>query len=185
MLYRVYLLVGSNMGNREHIVAESGKRVAEYLLPSLPDALSQLRQLADDADISALMPMFVLSDVLETEPWGFQAETKFLNMAISVKTLLEPLQVLERCQQIESELGRVREEEGPRYDAEGRRIYHSRPIDIDLLYCEQAVAPGRWREVKMDHPRLQLPHPMLPQRDFARALMCNVIKKENNKLRGN
>ena len=43
------------------------------------------------------------------------------------------------------------------YDAEGRRIYHDRPIDIDiLLYGDETV----------DTPDLKIPHPLMKQRDF-------------------
>ena len=133
-------------------------------------------------EAAQLMPLYVLSDVAETEPWGFEAETKFLNMVLSVKTLKEPLEILDICQNIERVLGRDRAAEGPRYDNEGRRIYHSRLIDIDLLYCEEALGRGRWREIRMEHPRLQLPHPKLPERAFAQELLRNVIVKENHKF---
>ena len=126
--------------------------------------------------------ILALSTLYETEPWGFEAKTKFLNMVLSVKTLKEPLEILDICQNIERVLGRDRAAEGPRYDNEGRRIYHSRLIDIDLLYCEEALGFGRWREIRMEHPRLQLPHPKLPERAFAQELLRNVIVKENHKF---
>ena len=34
----------------------------------------------------------------------------------------------------------------------------------------------------MEHPRLQLPHPKLPERAFAQELLRNVIVKENHKF---
>ena len=195
MLNRVYLLLGSNMGNREALIADAAKLLANELLPSISAALEALRK--QDAlngaatasckegspeEAAQLMPLYVLSDVAETEPWGFEAETKFLNMVLSVKTLKEPLEILDICQNIERILGRDRAAEGPRYDNEGRRIYHSRLIDIDLLYCEEALGFGRWREIRMEHPRLQLPHPKLPERAFAQELLRNVIVKENHKF---
>ena len=43
------------------------------------------------------------------------------------------------------------------YDAEGRRIYHDRPIDIDILL---------YGDERIDLPDLQIPHPLMRQRDF-------------------
>ena len=51
-------------------------------------------------------------------------------------------------------MGRREREE---YDAGGCRIYHDRPIDIDiLLYGDETV----------DTPDLKIPHPLMKQRDF-------------------
>lgn len=48
------------------------------------------------------------SSVLESEAWGFEAEERFLNQVLVVATALPPEQLLERCLQIERQLGRVR-----------------------------------------------------------------------------
>ena len=45
----------------------------------------------------------------------------------------------------------------PQYDTEGRRIYSSRPIDIDiLLYGDETL----------NTPDLIIPHPRMKERDF-------------------
>ena len=67
------------------------------------------------------------SSVLESEAWGFEAEERFLNQVLVVATALPPEQLLERCLQIERQLGRVRRP-GPRYG--------SRTMDIDLLFYD-------------------------------------------------
>ena len=46
------------------------------------------------------------SSVLESEAWGFEAEERFLNQVLVVATALPPEQLLERCLQIERQLGR-------------------------------------------------------------------------------
>ena len=46
---------------------------------------------------------------------------------------------------------------GPEWDAEGRRIYHDRPIDIDILF---------WGCRRIRTKRLTIPHPLMAQRDF-------------------
>ena len=87
------------------------------------------------------------SSIIETEPWGFTSGNKFLNCAIFIETELLPRKVLEVTKQIERELGR-------RYKG---MAYRDRPIDIDiLLYDDETI----------DTPELQIPHPLMYERDF-------------------
>ena len=48
------------------------------------------------------------STVYESEPWGFDAPERFLNQVLVLDTPLDPEQLLDCCQQIEIEGGRVR-----------------------------------------------------------------------------
>ena len=66
----------------------------------------------------------------------------------------EGLMILEICKDIERRLGRTGE---PEYDAEGKRIYHSRPIDIDILLLG---------DNNIDCPELTVPHRFMYERDF-------------------
>lgn len=88
------------------------------------------------------------SSVLESEAWGFEAEERFLNQVLVVATALPPEQLLERCLQIERQLGRVRRP-GPRYG--------SRTMDIDLLFYDNRV---------VDSDRLTIPHPADRRKGF-------------------
>ena len=82
-IHKVYLGLGSNLGDRRQLIAEAirlvGERVGEVL-----------RQ----------------SSLIETEPWGFQSVNRFLNGVILCETLRTPRGVLRATQQIERELGR-------------------------------------------------------------------------------
>ena len=82
-MHNVYLGLGSNLGDREENIRKAisliGERVGEVL-----------RQ----------------SSLIETEPWGFQSENKFLNGVILVATRRTPRGVLRTTQKIERELGR-------------------------------------------------------------------------------
>ena len=97
-----------------------------------------------------------VSEIIETEPWGFKSEYKFLNCVarIEVSPEITPLGLLDICKSIEHILGR---EENAEYDPEGNRIYRSRPIDIDILF----YGLERIRE-----DRLVIPHPLMSERDF-------------------
>ena len=89
------------------------------------------------------------SDIIETEPWGFDSSNSFLNMVVKVETHLQPLEVLHATQNIEHLLGRTEK------TVNGQ--YKDRVIDIDLLLYDDIV---------MNTPELTLPHPRMYQRSF-------------------
>lgn len=96
------------------------------------------------------------SKVYQTEPWGFEAEQDFYNMALVVDTDLQPNQVLSAALDIEAELGRVRNGQG----------YQSRPMDIDIILYDHQV---------IDTSTLQVPHPRMQQRQFVLKPLCDIL----------
>ena len=95
------------------------------------------------------------SAVYQSEPWGFNAEQMFLNQAVMAETKLEPHAVLERCLQIESELGRIRSGNG----------YEPRTIDIDIIFFGSQI---------ISQPDLQVPHPLMHRRNFVLQPLCEI-----------
>ena len=136
----LYLSLGSNQGERAQ---------------NIENAVSLL-------NVELRTPYKSISSLLETEPWGFESDEKFLNAAVHYQLRLkkgynpeaEGLMILEICKDIERRLGRTGE---PEYDAEGKRIYHSRPIDIDILLLG---------DNNIDCPELTVPHRLMYERDF-------------------
>ncbi|NCB98368.1 MAG: 2-amino-4-hydroxy-6-hydroxymethyldihydropteridine diphosphokinase [Bacteroidia bacterium] len=122
----VLLLLGSNKGDR---------------LNFLNLALDRIDQ------ISLKTP--VVSHIYESEPWGFDSKTWFLNMAVSIQTDLSPETLLDKLLEIESDLGRKRDPQ-----AKG---YESREIDIDIIIFGEIVLEGE---------RLVIPHPRAHLRKF-------------------
>lgn len=155
---RVYLLLGSNMGDRQAMLDSANLELIDALLP-------------DYLEVASLGDAVNTSQVLETEPWGFDAPQKFLNQSFCCLTEMEPRQVLEVCQRIETELGRVRT--APRFNEAGERIYESRVIDIDILAFERENG-GAWEAVEVNEEDLVIPHLQLESRDFARKLYDEV-----------
>lgn len=104
---QVYLSVGSNMGDKETHIRE---------------AVESLRQDNKICDVA-------VSDLIETEPYGFTEQENFLNGAVSLKTLYSPYELLERIHEIEKEGKRERKVHwGPR------------TIDLDiLLYGDEII----------------------------------------------
>ena len=113
-------------------------------------------------NIELKTPYKAISSLLETEPWGFESEQKFLNAAVHYELQLkegynpeaEALMILEICKDIERRLGR---KEGVEYNEAGERVYHNRPIDIDILL---------FGDHKIDCPELTIPHKLMYERDF-------------------
>jgi 2-amino-4-hydroxy-6-hydroxymethyldihydropteridine diphosphokinase len=114
-----YIGLGSNLGDREETI----RRAVELL---------------GAARVSTL---------IETEPWGYADQPRFLNAVAELETDEPPRALLTRLLEIERELGRTRE--GPRYGP--------RTIDLDLLL---------YGDDRLDEPGLGLPHPRLHERAF-------------------
>lgn len=89
-----------------------------------------------------------------TEPWGKTDQDWFVNACIAVATQLSARGLLGRCQEIESQMGRVPTEQwGPRI------------IDVDLLVYRDAVVRD---------PDLVLPHPHIGERAFVLAPLMDI-----------
>jgi 2-amino-4-hydroxy-6-hydroxymethyldihydropteridine diphosphokinase len=83
------------------------------------------------------------SPIYETEPVGCEpGATTFLNAVIEFSYDGDPLQLFAQVREIEVGLGRPAEH--------SRNV--SRPIDIDLLYCGDAVIATE--ELTIPHPRI-------------------------------
>ena len=81
--HRVYLGLGSNLGNRKAILNEA----ISFIQSRVGEVVKQ-------------------SSFLETEPWGFESPNKFLNACICVSTQYEPYEILRTTQAIEKDMGR-------------------------------------------------------------------------------
>ncbi|MDA3817347.1 MAG: 2-amino-4-hydroxy-6-hydroxymethyldihydropteridine diphosphokinase [Prolixibacteraceae bacterium] len=124
-MIKAFLSLGSNVGDRHKFLS----RAIRYINVGIGHIID-------------------LSGVYETEAWGFDTEEKFLNMAVEIMTDYSPAEMLQKCHEIETKLGRERS------DNEG---YVSRPIDVDiLLYANEII----------DTPELTIPHKHLHERRF-------------------
>ena len=91
-----------------------------------------------------------VSSIVESEPWGFESENRFMNLGVSFNSDIEPQEMLDRIHDIERSLGSASHR-----DADGG--YIDRLVDIDIVAIDDLV---------IDTPTLQVPHPHLPERDF-------------------
>ncbi|MBB6498169.1 2-amino-4-hydroxy-6-hydroxymethyldihydropteridine diphosphokinase [Pedobacter cryoconitis] len=81
----VYLLLGSNLGEREKLIQEAILRIGNQ--------------------IGTIVSR---SGVYETAAWGKEDQPSFLNVAVGVETKMTADEVLDNVLKIEEELGRVR-----------------------------------------------------------------------------
>ena len=139
----VYFSLGTNQGDRRAQIDEALRRL----------------------DKAVGRPREALSSIIESKAWGFEG-ADFLNCVVCYRTARRPETLLRICKRIEHAMGR---RETLEYDAEGRRIYHDRPIDIDiLLYGDERV----------DTPELQIPHPQMRQREFIMRPLEEIISQK-------
>ena len=129
---KVYLGLGTNLGDRKR---------------NLLAATEQIK-----AKIGNVVKS---SSVYETAPWGFEADTDFLNMVVEVETKLAPSDVLKMILAIESHLGRERTQDR----------YSSRIIDIDILFYDDLI---------LEEKSLKIPHRLIHERRFVLAPLNEI-----------
>lgn len=113
MTKRVYLSLGTNLGNKK----ENLTRAIEALSLALGKCVTQ-------------------SSFIETEPWGFESNNSFLNCTAAFDTDIAPLELLDTTERIERMLGRTQKSQGGNYH--DRLI----DIDI-LLYGDNIIESDR------------------------------------------
>ena len=119
----VYIQLGSNIGIRESFIAKSKQQIEKNI-----------------------GKIILESSVIETNPWGNEKQNNFLNCVIKIKTPLNASRILEKSQEIEDNLGRVRKEK-----------WGERTIDIDILFYNTEI---------INTKQLNIPHPLIHKRGF-------------------
>ena len=177
---KVYLGLGTNLGHREANI----RRAVELIGQRVGQVVRQ-------------------SSLIETEPWGFHSEHKFLNAVILCETDKTPREVLRLTQQIERDRGRrkaIGAIEGQAIEGQAirgqakaiggqspsatcrtdgtvpMRRYSDRPIDIDILL---------YGDVTIDEPDLKIPHPLMHERDFVMIPLREIDDNDNDNVNDN
>jgi 2-amino-4-hydroxy-6-hydroxymethyldihydropteridine diphosphokinase len=128
----VYLLTGSNLGDRGLYL----QKAIEYIW----------------RDIA---PVIKTSSIFKTQSWGKTDAPDYLNQVIFLQTDMPARTILNKILNIETELGRKREEKwGPR------------TIDIDILFYGSAI---------INEEGLHIPHPELHKRRFTLEPLNELI----------
>ena len=83
----IYLLLGSNIGNRLEYLREAENLLIQHNIHIIDE-----------------------SSIYETEPWGNKNQGWFLNIVLEVKTSFSEKELLKEIQTIENHIGRIRKE---------------------------------------------------------------------------
>ena len=126
MTHKLYLALGSNLGNREE---------------NLRRALALI-----DERVGSV---YRVSSPMETDPVGFSSTNKFINLVCLVHTMMSPMSCLRETQKIEQELGRTQKSTC----TDGALQHFDRTIDIDLLTYDDITVSTP--ELTLPHPRMQ------------------------------
>jgi len=145
-----FLAIGSNLGNKEKNIC-----LAKYKL------------LSND------VKLIKSSSNYETLSWPNKKKPKFINTVIKISTILSPMALMQKCLNIESDLGRKRSKKN-----------EPRICDIDIIDYDQKILKGN------NNKKLILPHPEMHKRNFvllplyeiARSWIHPVKKKKIDKL---
>ena len=138
-----YIGIGSNLGTSEKNCIE---------------AIEKIYRTKDIKIISR-------SSFYQTEPIGEVQQDWFVNSAIKIKTNLSPTHLLSALLNIESVMGRTREEKwGPRL------------IDLDLLFYGNLIL-GK-KDLTLPHPEIQKrKFVLIPMSEIAENLVHPTLKK--------
>ncbi|MEE8484476.1 MAG: 2-amino-4-hydroxy-6-hydroxymethyldihydropteridine diphosphokinase [Nitrospinota bacterium] len=129
---RVFISIGSNEGEKHLNVCGA------------IDALGLL----DVTEIKSV------SSLYRTEPCGHVSDSWFINCVVELKTMLPPLELLDRVEEIEVNLGR-----------KNKRGNEPRSVDLDIvLYGDLIVR----------FPRLCVPHPRMAKRRFVLEPLAEI-----------
>ena len=173
------LLIGGNQGDRHALINEATALIQERI-----------------------GTVALVSGIYETEPWGnFEIENsklkieKFLNRALLVETPLPAFEVLREALAIEASLGRHRPTSdtsitsnssttsytshtsytSPTSNTSPPRKYHSRPMDIDLIFYNEEI---------IDTEELTIPHPRAHLRRFVLEPLAEIIPDYRHPILG-
>jgi 2-amino-4-hydroxy-6-hydroxymethyldihydropteridine diphosphokinase len=87
----VYLILGSNLGNRQMFLHKADRLLQEQAGATLER-----------------------SSIYETKPWGFNSKDFFLNQVVKIETSYSPSELLKIIKEIEIKLGRTKKDK--KYD---------------------------------------------------------------------
>ncbi|WP_234968888.1 2-amino-4-hydroxy-6-hydroxymethyldihydropteridine diphosphokinase [Thiomicrospira sp. ALE5] len=121
---QVYIGLGSNLGDSEQVLQRACWAIAQW--PSVRN----LR----------------MSNWYRSRPQGPQDQPDYVNGACCFTTHLAPRTLLAALQQLEMDLGKIKQ-----------RHWGERLVDLDVICYGQLI---------LNTPELTLPHPMASQRDF-------------------
>jgi 2-amino-4-hydroxy-6-hydroxymethyldihydropteridine diphosphokinase len=139
-MIKTYLLLGSNMGNREAFLSK---------------ALTEI-----DTKIGKIIKK---SKTYQTEPWGEKEQEDFLNIAVEIETKLKPKKILEKIHEIEKLLDREETYKwGPREIDIDILFYGEEMIsEVDLTIPHPFIHERKFTLIPLSEIAPELYHPIM------------------------
>lgn len=159
----IYLLLGTNLGNRQENLIQARVSIAAkcgFLLKT--------------------------SNIYETAAWGKTDQPAFLNQVIALETSLNPKSLLSCVLQIEQELGRVRSEKWGERIIDIDILYYEDTIhhSTDLVIPHPGIAKRRFVLEPLSEIAPDFLHPILLKTSLVLLAECpdelTVIKLPTN-----
>ncbi len=130
-----YINIGSNQGDRERLIKQAVALIEHWA----------------GAKAEASRPV-------ESEPWGFDSTSRFINVGLALEVNCTPEKLLDALLEIERSIC-------PASHRDSHGNYIDRSIDIDLIAVDSEVR---------DSDRLTLPHPAMHLREFVLRPMVEL-----------
>lgn len=108
------------------------------------------------------------SAFVESEPWGFESEHRFVNIGVEIDSNLHPMELLHRLLDIQNCIC-----SDSHRDTDGG--YVDRRIDVDLICYGDCV---------MNNTELTLPHPRMHLREFVLQPLAELSPEWEHPLLG-
>ena len=164
--HRVFIAVGTNMGNRFHNLM---KGISMLKNTDSSDIEFSTANTKTDSSNDPLIRIISTSYLRETAPMYVTDQPSFLNGAIEIETKLSPHALLKRLKDIECDVGR---------DLNGVRN-GPRPIDLDIIYYGVTKeSDGKFGNsdggTLVLSEKLEIPHPRMCEREFVLAPLCDL-----------
>lgn len=159
----VYFSLGSNLGDRKANILKALSMLDEGLGISYSRISSIDESESWGFDGPAFLDAVVCYDLPDMEDKSKIATNSENGTMIPEKTAVA---LLDLCKNIERKLGR---RESLEFGTDGRRIYHDRIIDIDILFLGT---------LEINLPQLVIPHKLISKRDFIKKPLREVLSEE-------
>jgi len=106
------------------------------------------------SELQSVGKLKAIANIYISKPLGYKDQNNFFNTAIELETVLKPIQLIKKIQQIEKKLHKNKMiKNGPRR------------IDIDIIF---------FNSIKFNNESLVIPHPRAIYRDFVIIPLCDI-----------
>ncbi|ODH13176.1 dihydropteroate synthase [Paracoccidioides brasiliensis] len=141
--------------------AQSPCRAFIGLGSNMGDCIAMIEQACREMEARGLK-IIRTSSLFETAPMYVTDQEKFINGVCEIETTMGPIALLDTLQSIEKDMGR-------------RKIIDKGPrnIDLDILL---------YNDLRFSHPRLEIPHKFMLEREFVLRPLCQLIPNEHPPL---